>query len=107
MADGGRGRGWGEIRDSHLALRTPLPWAMRAWSNLPLCLALALWRCLQSGCWLPSSWGYFSVGVALDDGSIPGNFSLRAVFSLGGFSLSTTEPLSPEWGSWPMGCLGS
>lgn len=39
MVDGGGGRGWGEIRDSHLAVRAPLPWAMRAWSNLPLCLA--------------------------------------------------------------------
>ena len=38
----------------------------------------------------------------MDDGSIPGDFSLRAVSSFRGFSLSATGPLSLEWdpGTW-------
>ena len=56
-------------------------------------------KCFQSGCWLPSAWEYFSV----DNGNIPGDFSLRAVSSLGGFSLSATGPSSPEWNPGPWG----
>ena len=82
---------------SSLPLGPPEP---REPGQIHLCVwHLDPWKCFQSGCWPRSAWEYFSV----DDGNIPGDFSLRAVSSLGGFSLSAMVPLSLEWNLGPWG----